>query len=68
MNEKEASVSFETSQVTTFTKKGAYVILDFGKELCGGIRLITRAIGREDLDLRITLGESLSEACSNLGE
>lgn len=68
LNEKEASVSFETSQVTTFTKKGAYVILDFGKELCGGIRLITRAIGRDDLDLRITLGESLSEACSNLGE
>lgn len=65
---KEASISFDALQVTTFTQKGSYVVLDFGKELCGSLRFITRAVGGEDVILRITLGESLTEACSSIGE
>lgn len=46
-------------------KKGGYVILDFGEELCGGIRLLTYFCMDS---VRIRFGESLSEACSELGE
>lgn len=68
LNEKAACVSFRTEQVISFTKKGAYVVLDFGKELCGGLRFITRLAAGGMATFRITLGESLSEACSELWE
>lgn len=46
----------------------ATLILDFGKEMHGGIRIITsRGSKVEDL-VRVRFGESLSEACSELGE
>ena len=45
----------------------AFIVLDFGRELSGGIRLLThRAEGRRRIRLRF--GESLSEACAELGE
>lgn len=62
-----ACVSFETEGWTVFQKPGSYVVLDYGRELCGGIRIITRqaqGTGR----WRLTFGESLTEACSALGE
>lgn len=49
-----------------FSVKGkGFVLLDFGKEYCGGIRLIT-FIARGQVHIRF--GESASEACSELGE
>ena len=51
-----------------FTTKGAYVVLDFGKELCGSIRFITRLVVGGLATFRITLGESMTEACSCIGE
>lgn len=68
LNGKPACVSFQVSQVAEFSKKGAYVLLDFGKELCGSLRFVTRAVMDGVATLRITLGESLSEACSSIGE
>ena len=65
---KPACVSFLENPVVKFNGKGAYVVLDFGKELCGGIRIITRATFNGTANFRITLGESLSEACSCIGE
>lgn len=64
---KPAYIPFTTDGVVRFIGKGSYVVLDFGKELCGGVRLITRTA--EDLyaKMRITLGESLTEACSDIG-
>ena len=68
LSEKAACVSFQTTHIAEFTKKGAYVLLDFGKELCGSLRIVTRiAVGRT-ATLRITLGESLTEACSFIGQ
>lgn len=66
MNIHPASVSFATVNLVRFNGSGSYVILDFGKELCGGIRLITRTAGN-GAKWRITFGESLTEACSNIG-
>lgn len=51
-------------------KKGASVILDFGRELNGAVRLITHYIeGRsKTAELRIRFGESVSETMAELGE
>ncbi len=64
--EKEPSVSFRTDICAEFVGKGSWVLLDFGKELCGSLRVITRIADR-DTDIRITFGESVSEACSSMG-
>lgn len=65
--EKSTCVSFQGTHCAEFTQKGAYIILDFGKELCGGLRIVTRAV-EGTAEMRITFGESLSESCSDIGE
>ena len=65
---KEAYIPFGLDGVTRFMGKGSYVVLDFGKELCGGVRILTRQITDIYAKVRITLGESLTEACSSIGE
>ena len=47
---------------------GAYVILDFGKEMHGGIRMTTNWIYYGDCKVRIRFGESLGEVNSSIGE
>ena len=66
--ENPPCVSFQTDNCASFRGKGAYVLLDFGKEMCGGVRIITRLAADEGSLLRITFGESLTEACSSVGE
>ena len=63
---KRAGVSFRTDNCALLQGKGAFLLLDFGKELCGGLRIITR-LATADAKLRITFGESVSEACSTIG-
>lgn len=65
---KPACISFKKDRLATFTKKGAYVVLDFGKELCGSVRFVTRETAGRPAMFRITLGESLTEACSSIEE
>ncbi|MBQ2986762.1 MAG: hypothetical protein IJE23_04695 [Tyzzerella sp.] len=67
MKEKPACVSFSNLSVTKFLEKGAYVVLDYGKEVCGGVRIVTRSVFGPT-KFRITFGESLSECCSSIGE
>ncbi len=51
---------------TTVLTKNQYVILDFGRELSGGVRILTlKAKGANRVRLRF--GESVSEACSTVG-
>ena len=45
-------------------KKGDYIILDFGRELAGSIRLLSYTGGK----VRIRLGESVTESSADLGE
>ena len=47
---------------------GAYVILDFGKEMHGGIRVLTNWIYYGTCKVRIRFGESLGEVNSTIGE
>lgn len=64
---KTACVSFSSSDCAAFEGKNAFIVLDFGKEICGGIRLFTR-IANNTTKFRITFGESLAEALSDIGE
>lgn len=56
---------FEKDLITI--KGGGHVILDFGCELSGGARVLTFSAG-EDGSVRLRFGESVSEACAELGE
>ncbi len=49
--------------------KDGFVILDFGKEMNGGVRILTSIVeGGGTTKIRVRFGESLSETCSNVGE
>lgn len=54
-----------TEQKTARFEKGGHVILDFGKEMRGGVRLLSAS--RQSSRVRIRFGESLTECCSELG-
>ena len=52
---------------TVQIKGGGYLILDFGREQSGGIRILTHG-ANGDKRVRLRFGESLSETCAELGE
>lgn len=43
------------------------LILDYGKEICGGVKLVIHNAAK-NCTVRFRFGESLSEACAELGE
>lgn len=67
LKNKPSCVSFKGTECTKFDGPGSFVVLDFGKELCGGIRMITRD-AKGTVKWRLTFGESLTEAYSSIGE
>ena len=54
-----------TELSVTKLAKGGHLILDFGRELCGSLRILCWKA--ENAQVRIRLGESLSECCAELG-
>ena len=54
-----------SESVTSKFQDGEYLILDFGVELCGGIRILTYKA--KNVPIRVRFGESLTECCSELG-
>ena len=48
-------------------KKDGYVIVDFGKEMCGTAHIVL-GFNEGDLSVRVRLGESVYETCAELGE
>ena len=62
-----AAVPFHSHGCAKLQGAESALLLDFGKELCGGIRLIIGSAPR-GAQLRIRFGESVSEACTPLGE
>ncbi|MBQ6845623.1 MAG: hypothetical protein IJO61_00700, partial [Oscillospiraceae bacterium] len=47
---------------------GGYVLLDFGKELHGGVRVFVQSVSDVNTKLKLTFGESAMEALTELGE
>ena len=60
---------FDFEHCTTINR-GGYILLDFGKEISGGIAIAAEKAEHhpKDTDIRITFGESVMEALSSLGE
>ncbi|MCQ2796754.1 MAG: hypothetical protein MJ213_05625 [Bacilli bacterium] len=61
--------SFETTNCARLKSKG-FIILDFGKEYSGGLRILTHFHTNpiNNITLRIRLGESLGEIYQEIGE
>ena len=66
LDEKPMQIGLNEPKLTTIEKDG-YVILDFGKEICGSFRLLAH-VGDGERKVRIVYGESVSEAMSKIGE
>ena len=61
---KELQIGLAEKNLATFST-GGYIILDFGREICGGIRILTYKA--KNVSVRIRFGESLTECCAELG-
>ncbi len=66
LREKAWQIDLIEPEVTQVSP-GGYVILDYGKELAGGLRLMIHTADSA-ARVRLRLGESLSECCAELGE
>ncbi len=64
LQKKDLQIAVRESSISR-ADNGAYLILDFGKEMCGGLRILT--FSANNTQIRIRLGESISECCSELG-
>ena len=64
LKKKDLQIAVKESSVSEISKDG-YVILDFGNEMCGSIRIIT--LFADQTKIRIRLGESIGECCAELG-
>ena len=68
---KDHNDQINVGEATTCHIKGkGYIVLDFGRELCGGIRILTHFDKSPDslYKIRIRFGESISECFAELGE
>ncbi len=52
---------------TARLKKGSFVVLDFGKEIVGGARILSY-FSAPNVDVRLRFGESVSEVYAEIGE
>lgn len=74
LNEEVLLINDEATQIFPKEKEhcscGGYIILDFGKELCGGIRIMAHFTDGDDTPVyaRIRFGESVGETCAELNE
>lgn len=71
--EKHGQVSegyFGTSTGTRLINQGdaAYVILDFGRELHGGVQIGVSRCTTPRAQIRLRFGESVTETCADIGE
>ncbi len=67
---KDNFVSFDSSNGCILKNQhgtNAYVLIDFGKEICGGVRILTNYIKNKPSKVRLVFGESVSEAMSETG-
>ena len=68
--EKEMITTFNETRVTRFEKKKgerAFVVIDLGKEIHGSAKIAVTWSNCADAKFRLTFGESVSEALSDVG-
>ena len=64
LKKKDLQIGLAEADTANF-QAGEYLILDFGVETCGGIRILTYKA--KNVPVRIRFGESLTECCAELG-
>ena len=64
--EKPLQIGLNEHDLSVVHGKG-YVIFDFGKELSGGVRILT-FLAKGGKTVRLRFGESVGEACAEIGE
>lgn len=69
LKKKDLQISI-TEKTVTSIKKGGFIILDFGEEIMGGIRILTSSNDspQNQYSVRIRFGESANETCAELNE
>ncbi len=66
-----ATINYDVKEWNKYLKIGglhSYIVLDFGKEMNGGARLITDWVKDVSCKVRIRFGESVGEVNSEIGE
>jgi len=66
-----ATINYDVATWNQYLKMegiGSYIILDFGKEMHGGIRVMTNWVREANCRVRIRFGESVGEVSSSIGE
>ncbi len=66
LNESPGQVALLSDMKYMIIKKGGYMVLDFGAEIQGGIKICVFE-AEKDSNMRIVFGESVSEAMSDIG-
>lgn len=64
--EKEKQIHLNEKEVTTLSK-GSFIVLDFGKEVAGGIRILTKDATNKCAEIHIRFGESVGECYAPIG-
>ena len=64
--EKEKQIHLNEREVTTLSK-GSFIVLDFGKEIAGGIRILTKDATNKCAKIHIRFGESVGECYAPIG-
>ena len=73
LTEKDIQIGFAEKELTFFENgtdgEEAAVLLDFGREINGSVRILTHSVdGASNANIQITCGESAAEALSEIGE
>ena len=66
-----ATINYNVSEWSQYLKMDglhSFIVLDFGKEMNGGVRLITNWVNNVNCKVRIRFGESLGEVNASIGE
>ncbi|QEH42293.1 alpha-L-rhamnosidase C-terminal domain-containing protein [Chitinophaga sp. XS-30] len=65
---RNGQADLSNRDICTLEKAGAYIMLDFGREIHGGIQIVTGVYkGNKPAKVRVRFGESVSEAMSDIG-
>ncbi len=69
LKEKDDQIFLDDGDLLTIHGPG-YIVLDYGEEICGGIRILSHIKDGQDklTKIRIRFGESVSETYSSIGE
>lgn len=65
--DKELQIGLNET-IYTVLKNDCSILLDFGKEYVGGIRILVCNHQNDEVKLKVRFGESISEALTNVGE